>query len=923
VSERTWRRIERRLSRVLPSAKVASAIGDLAEDYSNRRAATGRIRARFWLASEIRSIERVYRAHGEPSMSVDSRPRRHLTSTVIADVRYTMRRWRRRPGFAITAAGILALGIAATTSIFSVIDAVLLQPLPWREPDRLVAIYSVEPERLQRPSQAAAWNRAPLALREWQALQQSGAFEMVTAWMPNRFLYTGDSGPELLDGIYAGSNLLHTLGVTPQLGRMFTADEDRTDSSSVLLSHEIWQRAFGGDEQVIGRSIAVGLGASSRGEPRTVVGVLPPRLRFQGQAPEIMLPLGIMAYNLSYDTNRPLRLLARLGGAVPIERASAALGPVIRPTESSARRSGRAVPLIEDEIGQTAGPLWLLFGGAALLLLVACTNVAGLLLGEARARRHEIAVRLSLGGRVARILRQLTIEQLLLDGVAAIAGVVLATWITPLLVAVAPAHLPRLDTVAINPRIAVLGIALGVITSMAFSILPAIQLARTPAVAVLAEGGRDGAARRTLGQRLVVAAEIGIALMLVVAASLFGETIARLTSRPLGFTSDHLIVVSLAAAARPYTADEWQRIVSRRNDPETPSGVPIRGTVTDMRRRIREYDLARTTSILNRLSAVPGTVAVAGVTTAPFVATPVEWRARDAADPASPAVAASRFSVTDQYFRAIGLPIVRGRGFNDTDGLEDRRVVISRELERRAFNGDAVGRQISVTSSSAATATASVYDIVGVAENAKQREYADDDRAAIYVHDRSGASIGNAMVGQFVIRASGDAAALIPHVRQSLRAATDPPLAVTSIRTMDDLVAGSVAEPRFRATLATIFGASALVLAAVGLYGLATRRVEERRREISVRIALGAQKRDVRGLVLRDALWTVGLGLAIGLPAAFAASQITQTLLYGVSATSPHIFVLSSGILVAAALAATIVPARRAAAADPIIALKE
>jgi len=844
---------------------------------------------------------------------------RRLVSTLTADLRYALRRWRRRPGFAATAIGTLALGIAATTAIFSVVDAVLLQPLPWHEPDRLVSIHGVEPERLQRATQAATWNRATFGAREWQALQQSEAFESVAAWLPARFLYTGDSGPELLDGLYLSANVVQALRIRPALGRMFTPDEDRVSSSHVLISHRMWHRTFGGAE-VIGRSIAVGLGPSDRGEPRTIVGVLPPQLRFQGQEPELVLPLGVMAFNLSFETNRPLRLLARLAPDVTVDRARAVTMSVIQPTESSPTRTARVVPLTDEELGQAARPLWLLFGGAGLLLLVACTNVAGLLLGEARARRHEIAVRLSLGGSAGRILRQLTVEQLLLATTAAAAGVLLAVWLTPLLVAMAPAQLPRLDMVAVNLRIAALGIGVGVATALAFALAPAMLLARTPAVVVLAEGGRDGGARRTIGQRLVVAVQIGMALVLVVGAGLFGETIARMTARPLGFTSEGLLVVSLSQAARPYTAAEWQQIVDRRNDPNTPRAVPSRFSRDEIQRRYREYNLSRTTSVLTRLSSLPGVRSVAGVNAAPFVATPAQSRVRDARQPPGHEIPVARLNVTQDYFAAVGLPIVRGRGFADADSLESRRIIVSRELDQRLFNGQAVGQRIAVRSSGAAPDL--LYEIIGVVENAKQRGYADDAGAAMYVHDREGVTIANTSVGQYVLRTSGDAAALVPLVREAFRSG-DPPIAVTAVRTMDDLAAESVAEPRFRATLATAFGAAALLLAAVGLYGLATRRVEERRREISVRIALGAQRSDVRRLVLTDTLRTLLIGLAIGVPAAFTASQTLRALLFGVSPSAPHTFALASAVLALTAIVATIVPARRAAAADPIAALKE
>jgi putative ABC transport system permease protein len=849
---------------------------------------------------------------------------------LLSDLRHALRRWRRRPAFALTAILTLALGIAATTALFSVVDAVLLRPLPWPDPDRLVSIHAVEPERLQRPAQAADWDRAPLGWREWEALRETAAFEEVAAWMPNRFLFTGDAGPELRDGLFASSNLLQTLGVSPVRGRMFTADEDRTGSNNVLISYELWQRVFGGVEDAIGRTMHIGTAASSRGEPWTIVGILPAGLQFQGQRPELMQPLGVMATHLSYEWNRGLRLLGRLEDNVSIAAARDAAAPSVRPTETSSQRHARLIPLTDEEIGRAARPLWLIFGGAALLLIIACANVAGLLLGEARARRHEIAVRTSLGGGLGRILRQLAVEQVLLAGAASLAGVVLAMWLTPALVTLAPERLPRLDLVAIDLRVAALGCGAGILTTLAFLLMPAVVLARTPTVTVLNEGGRDGAGRRTIGHRLVVAAEIALALVLVVGASLFGESLARLTAQPLGFRPDGLIVVSLAEAARPYTADEWQRVLALRNNPSLAgSGFrPEYAVLSPAERDTRILALmgeqadrfsARTRDVLNRLEALPNVTSVAAVASAPFAAVPADTTARRPDQPLDDTTIISRFDVTHEYFQTLGLRILRGREFDDNEALSARRAIVSRELEQRLFDGDAVGQYITLFASS--TSPGMTHEIIGVADNVKPREYSDDDRSAVYLLDDR--RIGGPRTSHFLVRTSRDPAPLLPLVRQTLQASTNPPLVVSAVHRMDDLVAGTVAEPRFRAVLAVVFGAAALVLATVGLYGLASRRVEERRREIGVRMALGAARRDVRRLVVTDALRTLMIGLAFGLPAAFAASQVTQTFLFGVPATAPRVYLLASAVLAAAAVLATLVPARRAAATDPMIVLRE
>jgi len=815
---------------------------------------------------------------------------------------------RRRPGFALTAILTLALGIGATTSILSVVDAVLLRPLPWPDPDRLVRIHAVLPERLQQPALAADWNRAPIGWREWEGLRASPAFAHVAAWLPTRFT-VGRERDELVDIAYVSSNFLQTIGAGLHQGRSFTAEEDRAIVETVLIPFESWQRRYGGRD-VIGEVVLLGSdNEGSRGRPFTIVGILAPGFRFQGPVPDFLLPIGQMSYNGSFETNRFLRIVARLAPGVTIADAFEAAEPIVRGTESRERRTARLVTVVEEELGRAERPLWMLLGGASLLLLVSCSNVAGLLLGEARARRHEVAVRTALGGGVFRILRELAVEQALIATLAAGLGVLLAVWATPLLVAMAPDWLPRLESVRVDSRLALAALATALATSFVFTLGPAVSLARTPAAQVLAEGGRDAASRRHMGQRLVVASEIALALVLLAGASLFGETIARLTTRPLGFDPDGLAVTSVrfTDSALRFAARDISRDVARAKPGQ-------RIDVDELMRRMSEGYSARTESVLQRIASVPGVVAVAGVNAALFVATPPDARARAEGSAPEDEQLVAYQAVTDQYFRAMALPVVRGRTFLTQDSA-DGAIVVSREFERRFLEGNGVGRRVLLRRSG--TGAPRTYEVIGVVENVKHREFSDDDRATVYVLDRIGS-----FIRQVVVRTSGDATAILPLLRQALETHDSRPV-VTSSQTMESILARSVAEPRFRATLSVTFGAAALLLSAVGLYGLAARRVAERRREIGVRVALGARPGDVRRLVVRDALVTLAIGLAVGMPAAFAASQVTRTFLFDVSPTAPHTFVLAASVLAIATILATVLPARRAASIDPMLTLRE
>jgi ABC-type antimicrobial peptide transport system permease subunit len=823
---------------------------------------------------------------------------------MLAYTRYAFRRWRRRPGFAVAAIATLALGIGAATAVFSVIDHVLLRPLPWLSPDTLVQVHGVYPERRNSVATAPTWDRWYVSYPAWDALRSSPVFSDVAAWRGLiRLDYTlGNAGTELIRTMEISSSFLPMLGVKLTHGRYFTNDEDHRTTDSIILTHETWMRYFGGRANVVGERVNTPSASSGGPYPRTIVGVLEPGFRFGGERPDIFLPVGIPAQVARQYPSPHLRILARLAPGVTPTMADAAVRPMVEAAPSDQRGSARVVPLVEEMLGTARRPLWLVFGGAGLLLLIACANVAGLLIAEARLRRHEMAVRMALGGSRTRVVRQLLAEHAWLAAFGTSLGLVAAYWMTGTLVAIAPAGLPRIEGVTLDPRAAGFASIVGLATLLVFGVIPALSLARTPVSGVLAEGGRDGGVNRALGARAIVAGQLALALVLLIGASLFAETMLRLRAEPLGFKPENTAVISAVftgprfgdpAAIRQYRA----------------SGGKDFGEFMTQRATLVNNGL--TDGVLPRLGALPGVTAVAGASGVPFVTSPLRFDVVIGDGTSKDRQDAWRQMVTESYFLALGVPTLEGRTFTASDGPGERVVVVSREFQRRFYPEGAVGKVFRQVYGGNYELEVK-HRIIGVVGDVKRQEYTDDLRPVAYSFDRQFGSITH-----FIVRTSGNPGAILPAARAAI-ADVSKQLVISDTASLEDRVASSIAEERFRATLSIVFGGIALLLAAVGLYGLAARRATERRREFGVRVALGARPADVRRLVFRDAAILTGLGLLVGLPAAWWAAQIAQTMLYGVEPTALRVYAVTAAVLSIVALLATVLPARRAATADPI-----
>ncbi len=891
------------LRAIVPERDRHAILGDLEEEYRARvRSAGSWPRAQAWYIGQL--IAAAWSFATEPDAGTASGSRSTTRLLDPADIRYALRRWRRRQGFPLTATITLGIGIGAATAMFSVVDAVLLRPLPWPDPDRLVVIHMVYPERRTDPRFATTWNRSLLHYPGWEALRRGSSFSDVALWEPASLSMTIDEGrSELALVMSVSSDFLPMLGVNVLHGRNFTRADDERESYSLILSYEAWQRHFGGRPEIVGKPASLAWASDTHTPPWTIVGILEPGFSFDGARPDVLKTIGNYTAPSRRNFSGFFQAIGRLAPDVSVDAASAEAAVLLRASQPGAAIDSRVVQLDDELLGSSVRPLWLLFGAAGVLLLAACANVAGLLVGENRARRHETAIRLSLGITRGGVVRQLLVEHAMLALAGAALGLLLAIWLTQALVALAPAELPRLDTVRVDWRVALFALGTGGLTLLAFGLAPALSLARTQAARILAGGGREGAPDRHVAQRTVVAAEIALAAVLVVGAGLLGETLFRLLSQPLGFDPSNLVVVSTRFTGSDIPPD-WirgTRGVGGVSGNSLNSGPPLRERTAAVRR-------ARTAAVVERLSAVPGVVRAAAISTPPFSGRPPSRsQIRIDSRPEDPNDRAASQSVSAGFAKTLRVPLVAGRDLEPTDS--PNAALVSREFERRYFEHGAVGRRFEHVVLSFRT----TYDIVGVIEDLKHSTFAEEPLPTFF-------AIGGTT--DYVVQAGIDPLVVLPAIRGAL-ADVDPQIVVTGITTMDQSLAGVIAAERFRATLSTAFALAALLLAAVGLYGVAARRVADRRREFGIRVALGARPDNLRSLVLGDALRTVGIGLAVGLPAAFAASQATRAFLFGVSPTSPHVFLGASAVLAAAALAATLLPARRAGRVHPMLALRE
>lgn len=795
---------------------------------------------------------------------------------MLQDVRYALRTLLRKPLISAAAVVTLGLGIGGATAVFSVVYAVLLRPLGFHQPDRLVRVWELTPERDRFSFSDANY----LDLRA-----QSKALQHVAAYRDLGMTAVLSSGgdPERIAVVPVSASLPDVLGVRPQLGRMFNAAEDRAGSAGgqVLLSDSLWRRRFGGRPEIIGEKVTLD------GATFVVVGVMPSRFDFPSQT-DAWIPLAASAERDRGD--KELAVVGRLASGTSVGQVNEELRAIARRLsevhpESNARWSAEAVPFSEWIIGPAFRRMvWVLFGAVGVLLLLACANVANLLVANAATRRVEMRIRGALGAARARLVRQLFTESSILALLGTGAGVLVAAWAVEGVRAIGGGHVPRLEELRIDATALMFACLAGAASCLLFGLAPALHAARTDLRSGMDEGLRYTSGSRRLRQALVVS-EVALALLLVVSAGLLGHSLARLISIDPGFTTQNVVAVPI----------------------ELPSARDARAPA------------AFYSDLLARLRALPGITAVGATSTNPFrqagfsnSVTPEE-RASDA--PPSGLVQAGWRSVTPGFFEAMQIPILRGRAFQDSDRAgAERVIVISDSLARRLWPGSsAVGRRVYWGGTTGRTRT-----VIGVAGDIRDVKLEAEPPPLVFV-PHAQVDLPSMTI---IVRTATGITGVLPDIRQVLQK-VDSRLPPPLIEAVDASRADATGAPRFHASLLATFASIAVVLAITGVYAMLAFAVAERRREIAVRLALGASRGRIARLILRDGLALAAAGVLCGTVAALAITRVMSNLLYGVAPTDPLTFALAAATLLATATVACYLPARQASRVDPACVLRD
>ena len=820
---------------------------------------------------------------GLDGISEESRAARPgaLARQMWRDVAYGTRLLRKAPAFAATGVLIVALGIGATTAIFSVVYGVALRPLPYVEPDRLVSLWMLMPTLALPRVQVTAADH-----REWQA--SNHVFTEIALVRPiANFNLTGSGEPERLLGVRVSASLFRVLGVRPAIGRAFTDEENTIGRDTVaLLSAGLWKRRFGGDPSIVGRTINLS------GVPHTVVGVMRPDFQYPRRDIQIWTPLTLDPAELRARLGNNFMAVARLKPGVGLAAAQGEIDTIARrldlefPTPNGVTFNGVGVfPLLEDTVGSVRPALYVMFGAVSCLLLIACLNLANLLGARAANRGREFAVRLALGASRGRLALQALAEVapiLLLGGllgVAAVAGGIAA------FIPFAPADLPRAENIAISIPVLLFSVGLLVVTGIIGGLLPAAQAWRSNLTAATREESRStvGGPGQARTRSLLVVVQIALVLPLLVGAGLLTRSFSALVQVDPGFRPGNVLSLQLAIPRSKY---------------------------------MRDADVAAFCGrLVDRVAALPGVDSAGMVNRLPMAGVgqinPLEF---DSQEPVKPTVVSDTRTITPDYFRAIGIPLIEGRSFTEHDSATAAPVgIIDERIARALWPGrSAIGRRMRFPFPGAPW-----MEIVGVVGHVRHDGLDIDPRPQSYFNYLQRAQ--DRMV--IVVRGSQDVRALTPAILGAIRD-IDPEQPVYDVRTMEDVVARSTAQRWLHMTLVTTFSVIALLLASVGVYGVISYGVTRQTRELGIRLALGAQRADVTRMVLRRGAMLAICGAAIGLTVAVLLTGAMKTMLFGVKPGDPVSFTLAAAILVAVALLASYLPARRAASVDPAITLR-
>ena len=815
---------------------------------------------------------------------------------LLQDLRYSLRLLMKRPGFTLIAVITLALGIGANTAIFSVVNAVMLRPLPYNDPDRLVSLWESVPERGR-----AKWRVAPANFFDWK--NQNHVFEEMAAFSASTMTLTGGGEPEQILGARASAGYFTVVGVEPTLGRSFTAEEYEPGKGQVvILGHGLWRGRFGSDRDIIGRAITLD------GSSYTVVGIMPPgiypmwpttsgQISFDAGQQQFWLPMSFSAQWAGVRTAHVLGVIGRLKPGVTLDQARADMKTIAdRLEQEHAANRGEGIvlnPFMDEVIGNVRPALFILLVAVGLVLLIACANVASLWLAQLAARRKEIAIRTALGAGRARLVGQFFLESLLLSLLGAAAGIGLALLGIDLIMKIIPEQIPRLDQVQVDLNVLGFTLVLSIATGLVFGLAPAWQASKPDLQEMLKEGGQTsgaGAGRQRF-RRLLVISQISPAVMLVIGAGLLIKSFWQLRQVDPGFKPERVMTLNLSLPQSKYSKPDqitafFNQLVEKINNLPGTQSVAI------------AYDNPLETSWVDSFTVEGRPAPEAGETNSANF-NPVSW----------------------DYFRALSIEVLKGRQFTAQDDQDHPGVAIVNEaFARRYFpNEEPLGKRLQPGPPARIwnNERLTVFEIVGVVRNVKSAGLK-AEAEPIYYLPAPQAPLGDM---QILVRTESDPAALIPALRNAVLM-IDPNQPIAGINTMEKVVSDNIAQPRFNMLLMGLFGAVALMLAAIGIYGLLAYSVARRRREIGIRMALGATGPDVLRMVIGQGLRLTMVGLIIGLAGAFVATRVLSGLLFGVSLTDPIIFSVVAVVLAIVALGACAIPARRATKVDPMVALR-
>ncbi len=813
--------------------------------------------------------------------------------SLIKDLRYGIRGLLKRPGFTVVAVITLALGIGANTAIFSVVNGVILRPLPYKEPDRLVSLWEKVPVYGQ-------WRVAPANFLDWK--KQNTVFEDVAAFGASTLTLTGEGEPEQLLGTRASEGYFAVVGVEPMLGRTFLHEEHEPGRGRVvILGHAFWTRRLGGNPNILGKSVTLDDAAY------TVVGVMPPgvypvwpttsgRISFDQAEQQFWVPMSFTAQWASVRTAHVLGVLARMKSGITTERAQAEMTTIgARLEQEYPQNRGESIivnPFMNEMIGNVKPALLILFAAVALVLLISCANIAGLLLAQYAARSKEIAIRAALGAGRGRLIRQFFLEGLLISLLGSAVGILLAKFGVDLILKLVPQQIPRLNQVSVDLPVLGFTLLLSILTCIAFGLLPSWHASKPDLQDALDQGGRGsgtGVGRQAF-RRLLVVFQVSVAVILVTGAGLLIRTFWHLRQVDPGFKPEHVLSLTVTLPQSKYR--DTTQINNFYNQ------------------------------LIDRIQNLPGVRSAAIAYDHPLQSNWVDGFSIEGR-PASqlPDTSAHFNPVSHDYFRTIGTPIVRGREFTQQDDQDHPGVMIINETFARRFfpNEEAVGKRIQPNPPARIWQNQRFvsFEIVGIARDVRSGGLKADPEPTYYVP----ASQSPLPDMSILVRTQGDPTALVSPLRNAVLS-IDSNQPIATISTLEQIVNDNIAQPRLNMLLMVLFACLALLLASVGVYGLLSFAVAQRAQEIGIRMALGAQVSDVLKLVIKHGMVLVFVGELIGLAGALVFTRLMSGLLFGVKSTDAATFAVVLAGLALVALVACYIPARRAAKVDPLVALR-